>query len=103
MQQDEGLLQVDRTLNTGRKPALLPLPIRVLVSADFFAFFVCFSFCFLFSFLFFSIRSRVDKTIEIRKSPSVIYVRQDYFVPALCTLGHNRGQLPFQNLVPILV
>ena len=103
MQQDEGLLQVDCTLDAGCKPALLPLPIRVLVSAGFFAFFVCFSFCFLFSFLFFSIRSRVDKTIEIRKSPSVIYVRQDYFVPALCTLGHNRGQLLFQNLVPILV
>lgn len=103
MQQDEGLLQVDRTLDAGRKPALLPLPIRVLVSAGFFAFFVCFSFSFLFCFVFFSIRSRVDKTIEIRKSPSVIYVRQDYFVPALCTLGHNRGQLLFQNLVPILV
>ena len=57
MQQDEGLLPVDRTLDAGRKPALLPLPIRVLVSPGFFAFFVCFSFCFLFCFVFFSIRS----------------------------------------------
>lgn len=60
MQQDEGLLQVDRTLNAGRKPALLPLPIRVLVSAGFFCFFCLFFFLFFvfFSFLFHSLQGR---------------------------------------------
>lgn len=56
MQQDKGLLQVDRTLDAGRKPALLPLPTASWCHSVLFAFFVCFSFCFLLS-----IRSRVDE------------------------------------------